>query len=301
MNKTVLIKVTSKLGKKANRAIFHLKKYTPEICLGLGLACVGGAVVTSARAGYKVAKKVNESNVNKESKVTEVEKAEVSEAIENEESKKGITDKVKNAISSETTRYAIKEFSIPVALGLAGSALIISSHGVMAKRNATALAAYVSLEQAYSRLKKKSESKDIQSVEESEKAEPDNKKNDEGLVLKVSKDELDWLDYRFSDSDHFAFFEDVYNEQFLKSHEEKWNLVLSTRGYVILNEVYADLGLPQTAAGAIKGWTDYADDKLVYIDFGIIPSTIMDPERKLPSKDFLLSFNVNEGNIFDQI
>lgn len=60
----------------------------------------------------------------------------------------------------------------------------------------------------------------------------------------------------------------------LKAKEKDLNLRLRAKGYIFLNEVYYELGMPETAAGQIAGWVyDYKpgepSEAETTIDFGI--------------------------------
>lgn len=73
---------------------------------------------------------------------------------------------------------------------------------------------------------------------------------------------------------------------FLKNVQEYFNDMLNYRGWVMLSEVYAHLGLHISRESAIVGWYKFMDDPYddTYIDFGlssIDPNSIGDPTIRL--------------------
>jgi hypothetical protein len=89
---------------------------------------------------------------------------------------------------------------------------------------------------------------------------------------------------------------------FLRQVQNYANDLLRMRGHVFLNEVFSELGLSHTRAGAVVGWRWNKDSGDDYIDFGIWKG------RGEEVKDFfngregaiLLDFNV-DGVIADKI
>lgn len=95
-----------------------------------------------------------------------------------------------------------------------------------------------------------------------------------------------------------------YNLMFLSQKQQYLNDLLKSRGHVFLNDVYDELGIPRTKAGAVLGWV--YDEKNPngdnFIDFGIFN---INNERCRNfvngyEKTILLDFNV-DGNIFDRL
>ena len=58
-----------------------------------------------------------------------------------------------------------------------------------------------------------------------------------------------------------------YNKYFVKNVEQHVNDILTSRGYVFLNEIYSMLGLHLSKCGQLVGWIKSTEDK--YIDLGL--------------------------------
>ena len=111
------------------------------------------------------------------------------------------------------------------------------------------------------------------------------------------------------------FFDDLSSEwsknpeenmAFLIQTQSVFNDILTTQGYVFLNDVYAALGLPKTKIGQQVGWVKGLGDN--YIDFGImdvytVPDYAASAKRRFVNgleNVILLDFNV-DGYILDAI
>jgi hypothetical protein len=81
-----------------------------------------------------------------------------------------------------------------------------------------------------------------------------------------------------------------YNYLFLRNQERYANELLRARGHLVLNDVYHELGLERTTAGAVVGWVlnnDEGGDN--YVSFGIFDDG-----------DKIEDFNV-DGTIYHKI
>lgn len=91
---------------------------------------------------------------------------------------------------------------------------------------------------------------------------------------------------KFDELNHLWVPNDEMNFAFLRAVQSHVNIKLERNGFVMLNDVYTDLGFERTSAGMIVGWI-YEEGKT--IDFGL--------------EDFTppwLDFNV-DGNVFDKL
>ena len=86
------------------------------------------------------------------------------------------------------------------------------------------------------------------------------------------------------------------------AQENYANDILRTRGYLLLNEVYKGLGLPQTSAGAVVGWVYDSEDGDGIVEFGnfeVLNYRDHDPVLGRKVTKFVLDFNVDDA-IWDQ-
>ena len=86
--------------------------------------------------------------------------------------------------------------------------------------------------------------------------------------------------------------EPMYNMIFLRAHENYANDLLSSRGHVLLNDIYDMLHIDRTKEGCIIGWIR---NKNTHINFGFDEDFAKNNESSV-----LLDFNV-DGVIYDKI
>ena len=66
--------------------------------------------------------------------------------------------------------------------------------------------------------------------------------------------------------------EDIeYNREFLRLQQQYFNDLLRARGYILLNEVYKQLGIPTSESFKSIGWIYDPSNETIdsYIDFGL--------------------------------
>ena len=112
-------------------------------------------------------------------------------------------------------------------------------------------------------------------------------------------------------SEYARFFDDgctgwtkdaEYNKSFLQKVQNYCNQKLQAQGYLYLNDVYHELGIPKTKAGQVVGWI-YDEKNPVgdnFVDFGIF-DVYNEKARDFVNgyeRTILLDFNV-DGNIWE--
>lgn len=295
----------------ASRGGLLVKKASPTILLGAGVAGVIGACILACSASRKVDDILNEAE-------EDIENArEIYNEYQDDHSKKQLTK-----VYLRRTGQLVKLYSPAICLGGISIISILASHGIMCKRNAAMIAAYKIIDTSFSDYRNRVISelgeeadkrfkygiKDI-SVTETEINPETGRKNKK----KTTKAVLDGSSGLGSDmpSMYARFFDEgstqwmktpEYNLTFLKCQQNFANDMLISRGHVFLNEVYDMLGIPRSQAGAIVGWCLNSKDSDHYIDFGIYNI------NREGNRDFvnginnsiLLDFNV-DGIIYDII
>ena len=92
--------------------------------------------------------------------------------------------------------------------------------------------------------------------------------------------------------------DEEHNLMYLKHQWVYVNELLKARGHMLLNDVFDQLGLSRTKAGAVVGWVYNTENPVGdnYIDFGINNLTIDDLKKN--GNSITLDFNV-EGIVWD--
>lgn len=289
MNKT-MIKTVSKLGPKANKMLLTLKKHAPTIVMVTGIGCTVAGVGTAVRAGFKIAKHSEEEK----NKATETVDNEKKEPVKEEGGEKKVN------VSSEMVRYTLKQLSIPFGLCAIGTTCIVGSHRAMSRRNAALAASYFALDQSFktyqARVKEKVGGEKEAEIRTGLPVKVDGIDTDP-IENDVFKYEDMWIPAeacRYWSDSRLAGDTSMQSDlAFLKARQDEWNWILNSRGHVVMNEIYNDLGFEPTRAGSTLGWIN-TGESVSYIDFNIMPikRTINGQEVD----DILLTFNF-EGPI----
>lgn len=299
--------------KSIGRGSFLLKKYSPEILLGVGIVGSVVSTVLACKATLKL-DQVLEENKRLFTRVDEAKTA-LDKTIYSEDDYKH--DVV--IVYVKASMNFVKLYAPAASLGLASIGLILTSHGILSKRNAAILAAYKVLNSAYSNYRKKviadvgeeadafyrfgvHKEKITEKVIDSKGKEKEVEK--EVLVAPNSNEVVDESVYArwFDESSLEWKREHNYNIFFLKAQQNHANDMLHAHGHLFLNEVYDMLGIPRSNAGAIVGWVNggSGDD---FVDFGIFnPKNEVNRDyiNGYENRAILLDFNV-QGPIWDLI
>jgi len=304
-----LEKVMSAVSKVAGRTGLTVKAASPEILLTVGVIGIVGATVLACRATLKVQAVIDEKNEKLE-KINEVcEKIEAGEIDAAEYTEK---DKGKDLVTiyAQTGLGFAKLYGPAITLGVVSIIMIVGSHKILKTRNIALMGAYQALEKGFAAYRKRvvdeyGEQKDYMFKNGLRSETITEIETDEnGKKTKVKKEKLVVEDPNGL-SIYARFFDDSssewqknndYNLMFLRSQQNYFNDLLKVRGHVFLNEVYDNLGLQRSQAGAIVGWVIGSEGGDNFIDFGIWDGD----NRK--SRDFvngfedsiLLDFNVDD-------
>lgn len=298
--------ITTQLANKTGRLGLVLKKNSPHILLGVGIASGVAATVMACKATLRVEDILDDAN----EKLEKVAKAET--LAEDDTVSYSEDDAIKDrAIIYIQSAVALGKLYAPaIGLGVASLSCILGSHYILNKRYASVVAAYGLVSQAFSEYRERvakelGEDKDhefyaTKVVEETKEV----KKKDGTVEEKKVEVTVPWV------SRYAKFFDEYnpnwqrnaeYNKFFLTGVQNQMNDMLKARGHVFLNEVYDALGLPRTQEGAVVGWVlGNGDD---FIDFGLFDPNADDAKRDFINgyeKSILLDFNV-DGVIYDLI
>lgn len=294
---TTLAVMQSNIVRFINRGALITKKYSPEILLGVGLTGIVISGVLAAKATLQ-AKTVLDNTTNR---INEYKKMPVCK-----ENQEGI---------GLTYLYSGLEFAKlygpSAGIGVLSIAAILSSHGIMKKREVGLIAGYNLIAESFSAYRKRVVEELGPDIDKNyrygiyETEYTDKETGPDGVVTKKKKKSKKLAGRNISG---FAKFFDEYCSQwqpsaetnlyFLRLQQNYANDKLKARGHLFLNEVYDELGLPRTKEGSIYGWIMNGNGTTV-VDFGIYKVDNSDFVNGF-EKSILLDFNVT-GIIWDQI
>lgn len=281
------------------RTALILKKHSPEILMGIGIAGGVTAAVMGARATLKV------------EPIIEKVQTDISAVNDLRENSENFTHQ--NEIRLKTQVYTTgvleltKLYWPALSLGAASIACIVGSHGIMKKRNAALVVAYNAVEKTFAEYRERvaeklgeDEERDIHyGIREEEVVDEETGKKK--VVSTIGNAGVSQYARFFDEGSQYWQKQSEYNLMFLRAQQNYANDLLNSRGHVFLNEVYENLGIPHSPAGALVGWVLNSDGDQ-FIDFGLY-----DPENE-KARDFVngyersifLDFNV-DGVIYDKI
>ena len=283
-------------------------KNSPEILMVAGVV----GVVTSTVLACKATTKLSGILESKNEQVIAVKNAiahpeQLSEEYTEEDGKKDLT-----IIYTKTTMSIVKEYAPAAIIGVASLAALISSNGILKKRNVALAAAYTTIDGAFKKYRKNVVDRFGETVDKelrysakqvTVEKEVETKKGKKTVTETVSVPNIDqYSDYaRVFDASSTNWKKDPeYNLMFLRAQQAYANNMLQVNGYVFLNDVYDLLGMDRTKAGQVVGWVKDSEIGDGQIDFGIYDLNDKDKCAFINGYEpnIILDFNV-DGNIWD--
>lgn len=297
----------------AKKAMFNVKKHSPEILIVAGIA----GVVTSAVMACKATMKVNEVLAETKENIDKVHDVMADQGISEKEYSKEDSARDLAIIYGKAGIKLAKLYGPAVALGGLSLTAIVCSNNILRKRNVALAAAYTAIDTSYKQyrsrvIEKFGENVDremkygIKAVQIEEKTVDENGKKKTVKKTVEVVNPYDYSDYaRFFDVGNPNWEKDSeYNLMFLKRQQAYANDKLKANGYLFLNEVYDMLGIPKSKAGQVVGWIydpeNGSGDN--YVDFGIY-NVNREAARDFVNgyeRTILLDFNV-DGNIWEKM
>ena len=287
------------------KALFSLKKHSPEILTSVGVVGVVAGTVLACVATTKLEKTVEQHK--QEIEMIHDKKDNMSEKTYQKEVVRAYG---RAAISM------IKLYGPSVIVETTAIGCLIGSHKIMRNRNAALAAAYATLSTAFDNYKKRVADKlgeaaekeiryNIQEEEiEEEHVDEKGKKKTQKKIVKTIDDSEPSPFARFYDAGCSGWSRDAgANIIYLKGIQAHFNDRLKIRGYVFLNEIYEYLNLPLIREGQYIGWYYDPDDETLHnkIDFGIYDRNDVYKRGFVNGYEnvILLDFNV-DGDIVDR-
>lgn len=287
--------VSSKLG----MSLLSIRKNSPAITFGIGIVGVVGTAVLASRATLKLSDVIDDAQTTLEQIRT----------LEHEKYSEDDRKRDRVIVIAKTATKVGRLYLPAIAVGTLTIAALTTSHVTLTRRNVALTAAYATIEKAFREYRNR--------VVEDLGEESDRKyrfgieTDKEQIVDEDGKKKTVKKDVHTSTSGYARLFapgnpnyQNVpeFNFLFLRGIQRVANDQLRTKGHVFLNDVYRELGMEDTQAGAVVGWL-YRGDGDGFIDFGIFEDS-----ETLRIYDFvtgreneiLVDFNV-DGVIYDKI
>jgi len=286
------------------KTTFKLRKYSPEILTGVGIAGVVTGTVMACVATTKLEKTMEPHN----QKLNDIH--ENPNPDEKEHRKEVVAEYARTAWD------LVKLYGPSVVVESASIGCLLGSHKIMRNRNAALAAAYTTMSNAFESYKKRvadklgdGAEKEIrygireEEVEEEYQDKKGNTKTRKKTVKTMdggarSPYSIFWTaGCNGWDKDPGVSKRNLFEKQ-------AWaNKVLKARGYLLLNDVYELLGAEPTREGLYIGWYYDPNDPSLHnkIDFGVFDcSDILKCDFVNGWEDtVILDFNV-DGNIVDR-
>lgn len=211
-------------------------------------------------------------------------------------------------VYAQTTYEIAKLYAPALVVGAASIAALTSSHRIMTKRNAALTAAYAAVEKSFKEYRKRVE-REIGVDREQElfydyevcQIDDEDAKEHPDTGEKVTFPAYSMYARFFDQCNPNWQKVPEYNFMFVRTQQNYVNDLLKARGHVFLNDVYDQLGIERSSAGAVVGWV-LGPDGDNYIDFGVFDGSNPKARDFVNGREgaILLDFNV-DGTIFDKI
>lgn len=300
---------------KATRAIskvgFKLKKHSPEILVVTGVVTGVAGAVMACKATTKISTILDEAKEEINTIHECVEHPELlSEEYTVEDSKKDLA-----IVYAQTGVKLVKLYAPAIALGAVSITSILAGHNIMRKRNVALAAAYTAVDTSFKEYRKRVVDRFGKELDRELKYDIKAKEIEETTVNEDGSESTVTKTVNVMDpnrhSEYARFFDDgctgwtkdsEYNKSFLQKVQNYCNQKLQAQGYLYLNDVYHELGIPKTKAGQVVGWI-YDEENPVgdnFVDFGIF-DVYNEKARDFVNgyeRTILLDFNV-DGNIWE--
>jgi hypothetical protein len=268
------------------RKVLLMKKNSPHIFFGAGIAGFIGTTILASRATLKLDKVLDE----------------FTEDIENVKGPNQDNKDVAYVYGKGTLKIA-KLYAPAALLGTASVMSLTGSHVILTRRNSALAGTLAIVTQAFDEYRErvKAEVGDDKELDLRFDLAELEIENEDGSKQIIKLGDTNVL------SPYARFFDEYsenwqknaeYNRLYVQCQQNYANQRLETIGHVFLNEVYDWLGIERSHEGSIVGWL-YEGDGDGYVDFGMFDVSNRDFVNG-ENRSILLDFNV-DGVIFDKI
>ena len=297
---------TKTLRKSFKKAQLTVRKHSPEILMVAGVIGTVAGAVMACKETLELEDVLDEC---KQEKMELEEQYAMCEEYSEDALKK---DQVKLTIKQ--VAKIVKLYAPSVIMEVTSIGVIFASNDIMRKRNASMAAAYATLNSMYKRYRQnviesygEEVDKDMRFGVKHEKV---TEIDEDGNKVKIDARIVDLDNTALAISDYSRFFQEGcrgfdnsgrYNFLYLKGVQTMFNNKLIADGYVMLNDVYRELGFDTIPEGWSIGWV-YDEANPIgdnYIDFGLYEARNKN-QRAVNDWEpvILMDFNV-DGNLYE--
>lgn len=298
---------TKTLRKSFKKAQLTVRKHSPEILMVAGVIGTVAGAVMACKETLELEDVLDEC---KQEKMELEEQYAMCEEYSEDALKK---DQVKLTIKQ--VAKIVKLYAPSVIMEITSIGVIFASNDIMRKRNASMAAAYATLNSMYKRYRQnviesygEEVDKDMRFGVKHEKV---TEIDEDGNKVKIDARIVDLDNTALAISDYSRFFQagckgfdassGRYNLLYLKGIQAMFNNKLIADGYVMLNDVYRELGFDTIPEGWSIGWV-YDEENPIgdnYIDFGLYEARNKN-QRAVNDWEpvILMDFNV-DGNLYE--
>ena len=297
---------TKTLRKSFKKAQLTVRKHSPEILMVAGVIGTVAGAVMACKETLELEDVLDEC---KQEKMELEEQYAMCEEYSEDALKK---DQVKLTIKQ--VAKIVKLYAPSVIMEATSIGVIFASNDIMRKRNASMAAAYATLNSMYKRYRQnviesygEEVDKDMRFGVKHEKV---TEIDEDGNKVKIDARIVDLDNTALAISDYSRFFQEGcrgfdnsgrYNFLYLKGVQTMFNNKLIADGYVMLNDVYRELGFDTIPEGWSIGWV-YDEENPIgdnYIDFGLYEARNKN-QRAVNDWEpvILMDFNV-DGNLYE--
>ena len=298
---------TKTLRKSFKKAQLTVRKHSPEILMVAGVIGTVAGAVMACKETLELEDVLDEC---KQEKMELEEQYAMCEEYSEDALKK---DQVKLTIKQAVK--IVKLYAPSIIMEATSIGVIFASNDIMRKRNASMAAAYATLNSMYKRYRQnviesygEEVDKDMRFGVKHEKV---TEIDEDGNKVKIDARIVDLDNTALAISDYSRFFQagckgfdassGRYNLLYLKGIQAMFNNKLIADGYVMLNDVYRELGFDTIPEGWSIGWV-YDEENPIgdnYIDFGLYEARNKN-QRAVNDWEpvILMDFNV-DGNLYE--
>ena len=301
------------ITKSFHKTNLKLKKHSPEILVVAGTVGVVVSAVLACKATLKVHEVVDKAKADIDEIHTAAEKGETAAGIpyNAEDSKKDLT-----IVYAQTGIKFVKLYAPAVILGTLSITGILASNNILRKRNMALAAAYATVDGGFKEYRKRVVERFGEGLDRELKYGIKAKEIEETVINEdgtesTVKTTVEVAENPTSASPYAIIYDDGCNgwtkdpelNKFFLMRVQDWaNDKLREQGYLFLNDVYEQIGVPKTKMGHIVGWVQDGEHGDPYVDFGLFD---IHNKRKRAfvngyERNIIVDFNVH-GDVYNLV